>query len=190
MSLSGLPLMHGAGRECREAREVTSCSASAFGFGWTPFEVGRAALFGALPLRLLHHVRAPSEMAGVSRAVGVQLDTLRYGMRIYSGDSCRTARLVGTRKCTEVCTMMKNVSAAPDSAPSSPPLGPARRMGSKRKPVAPQRRKNASQVISAISWKFAMCYLINTHRWNVCLARMPTDKGRYTISCCRWSTSG
>ncbi len=109
-----------------------------------------AVLIGSLPLRLLHHVRAPSEMAGVSRAVAVQLDTLRYGMRIYSGDPCRIARLVGMRKCTEVCTMMKSVSAPPDSAPSSPPLGPARRMGSKRKPVAPQRRKNASQVLSAI----------------------------------------
>lgn len=82
----------------------------------------------------------------------MQLDAVLYGRNLYRGDVCRTARLVGTRKCSDVHAIMKDLPPSAAAAPSSPPLGPARRVGSKRKPAAPQRRKNASQVIFGCSW--------------------------------------
>lgn len=80
--------------------------------------------------------------------LALQLDAVQYGRGIFMGDACRIARLLGTRKCSEVHAVLRELPASPESAPSSPPLGPARRMGSKRKPAAPPtRRKNSLQVL-------------------------------------------
>ena len=86
----------------------------------------------------------------VSQLLPAQLDAVQYGTHIYAGDACRTARLVFPRKCWEVQALMRELPVLPSSAPCSPSLGPAKRAGSKRKPAAPQRRKNASQVVLAV----------------------------------------
>lgn len=99
--------------------------------------------------------------------VPVQLDAVQYGMHIYAGDACRTARLVFPRKCWEVHALMKELPVLPSSAPCSPSLGPAKRAGSKRKPAAPQRRKNASQVPSAVPRSpLYLCHIpLTTELW-------------------------
>ncbi|BDA50448.1 Histone-lysine N-methyltransferase EZH1 [Coccomyxa sp. Obi] len=87
-------------------------------------------------------------LASGSNWSAFEVDAVQYGMHIYAGDACRTARLVFPRKCWEVHALMRELPVLPLSAPCSPSLGPAKRAGSKRKPAAPQRRKNASQVVS------------------------------------------
>ena len=66
---------------------------------------------------------------------------LSYGAEMFSGDACKMARMIASRTCLEVHTRMRKLLPnLPQALPGSPPAG------HKRKPGAPQRRKNASQV--------------------------------------------
>lgn len=87
------------------------------------------------------------------KAYGVspQLSALRYGAVVHKGDPCRIARLVGSRTCAQVRARIQRglppgqlALSIPGSPP--PPAAP-KRPNNKRKVGAPQRRKNASQVL-------------------------------------------
>ena len=71
----------------------------------------------------------------------VQLSLLTYGVEMFKGDACRTARMVASKTCAEVYRRMKQLMPnLPAAVPGSPLAG------TKRKGNAPQKRKNATQV--------------------------------------------
>ena len=71
----------------------------------------------------------------------MQISMLSYGAEMFSGDACKIARILASRTCIQVHTRMRELLPdLPQTLPGSSPTG------HKRKPGAPQRRKNASQV--------------------------------------------
>lgn len=72
----------------------------------------------------------------------VQLSLLTYGAEMFKGDACPTARMIASKTCTEVYRRMKQLMPnLPAAVPGSPLAG------TKRKGNAPQKRKNATQVM-------------------------------------------
>ena len=75
------------------------------------------------------------------RISAAQISMLSYGAEMFSGDTCKIARILASKTCIEVHTRMRELLPnLPQTLPGSSPAG------HKRKPGAPQRRKNASQV--------------------------------------------